>query len=94
MRIAKSVDEKRRRYNEGPDSIFCPGSQETSIDPLSWVPRALRDYAVVKRYSMGLLLNLPHIRQGGKAVPGASVRRPSWHPAVETSVVTGHPLGS
>ena len=42
----------------------------------------------------GPVVQLPHTRHGGKAVPGASVRRPSWDPAVETSVVAGHPLGS
>ena len=47
-----------------------------------------------KRHLLGLLPNLHHVEHGGKAVPGASVRRPSWDPAVETSAVAGYPLGS
>jgi hypothetical protein len=35
------------------------------------------------------LPNLHHVWHGGKAVRGASIRRPSWDPAVETSVVAG-----
>ena len=48
----------------------------------------------VNRCFMGPLPNFHHGGCGGKAIPGASVRRPSWHPAAEISVVTGHPLGS
>ena len=60
---------------------------------------------MVKRYFMNLLPNLHHVGHGGKAVPGASIRRPScshpWnknlaahgYPAFELYRVTGHPKG-
>jgi hypothetical protein len=67
------------------DSAFLQKPSLQAIEPTQlFVPITAPGPAVD-----GLLPNLHHVAQGGKAVPGASVRRPSWDPAAETSVVAG-----